>query len=102
MSFIYTPGINLIDDIRLVEKSYMGEICIPTVERALVNCILYLDSIHEGYFIEGLYDYIYAYLKQKPADQIKRLIGVANKYGISEDAVKYWVVDATEYYSKRV
>lgn len=102
MSFVYTPGINLTDDIRAVEKSYMGEICIPTVERALVNCILYPESLYEGYFIEGLYDYVYAYLKQKPVNQIERLVGVANKYGISEETVKYWVADATEYYSKRV
>ena len=65
-----------------------ANIRIPTVERAIVEYIKYLEYFYEGYLIEGLIDYLNRF------NNLKELYACAERYRVSKYTIDYWLEEA--------
>ena len=61
----------------------------PSKERAIVECIKFIDNVDEGLLIEALKNYLSYFWDDK-------IYEVADHFGVSRETLDYWLQEARE------
>lgn len=88
MSYYYNPNIDYEYEVTPSANPFLLR---PSKERALVECIKFLDYVDEGLLIEGLKSYLDNFWDDK-------IYEVGEHFGVSRETLDYWFEEARNDY----
>lgn len=88
VSYYYNPNIDYEYEVTPSANPFLLR---PSKERALVECIKFLDYVDEGLLIEGLKSYLDNFWDDK-------IYEVGEHFGVSRETLDYWFEEARNDY----
>lgn len=90
ISYHYNPNIDYTNFVKSLKSN--NNLLVPSMERAIIECIKFIYTVSEGSLIEALKDY---QLRYKSYD---KLYEMADFYQVSKEELDYWIYEAENDY----
>lgn len=87
ITYYFNPNIDYEYDVKPLETNPL--LLLPSRERAIVECIKWLDYVDEGVLIEALKDYLDYFWDS-------RIYDVGNHFDVNKETLDYWFKEARE------
>lgn len=88
-TYYYNPDIDYEFEVRPSKSNPL--LLLPTAERAIAECIKYIDNVDEGLLIEALKSYLDNFWND-------RLYQICEHFGISRETIDWWLEEARNDY----
>jgi len=90
VSYHYNPNIDYTNFVKPLKSN--NNLLVSSIERAIIECIKFIDTVSEGSLIEALKDY---QLRYKNYD---KLYPMADFYQVSKEDLDHWIYEAENDY----
>lgn len=90
ISYHYNPNIDYTNFVKPLKSN--NNLLVPSMERAIIECIKFIDTVSEGSLIEVLKDYQLWY------KNYDKLYAMAAFYQVSKEDLDYWIYEAENDY----
>ena len=92
ITYYYNPNIDYTNFVKPLKSN--NNLLVPSMERAIIECIKFIDTVSEGSLIEALKDY---QLRYKNYD---KLYTMADFYQVSKEDLDRWIYEAENDYEE--
>jgi len=92
ITYYYNPNIDYTNFVKPLKSN--NNLLVPSMERAIIECIKFIDTVSEGSLIEALKNY---QLRYKNYD---KLYPMADFYQVSKEDLDHWIYEAENDYEE--